>query len=151
MISGKVEVDMSPAEGLKKSLVNRILRQAILKAGTPVKGAVKSTAQSIAKTGGLGKSIGHKVKTYADGVVMVIGPKSDYASTKGTITRGPKKGQPKRYVPARVAKIIEKGSKRSSPRPFLAPALARMQATYRDRLAQLIKEGIEQALNQSKS
>lgn len=149
MITGKVEVDMSAATSLKQSLVNRILRKAVSQAGAPVRAAVKANAQSIAKTGGLAKSMGFKLKTYPDGVCLIIGPKSDYVKSKGTISRGPKKGQPIRYVPSRIAKLVESGTRRSKPRPFLGPAYQSQHTAFMERLAGLIAQGIAEQLSKS--
>lgn len=134
MIDGKVIVDLKPLEGLKQSLVNKIMRKATTKAAKPVKVAVKSGAQKAKRYGYLNKSIGVKVKTYKDNVIAVVGPRSKYSVTKGVYKKGKKKGADKVFRPSYYAHLVEKDTKHSKAKPFLKPALDSTENVYLDTL-----------------
>lgn len=142
MIS-KVELDLTPAENLKKSLVNKIMRKAITTASKPTYDAVKSNAKRHKRYGYLAKSFGRKAKTYKDAVVSIIGPKSKYIVTAGTYAKGKSKGQPKRYRPSFYEHFLEKGGSRYPAKPILKPALASTKDVFKQRLTDLIRKGIE--------
>lgn len=138
------KADLSPLADLKDRKARIALRIAINRAAKPVKNAVKSAAEGIALRGYTAKSIGTKTKVYNGGssVVVVIGPKRSYSRTKGSYTRGKRKGEKRVFVPAKVAQFVEKGTGRSRKRPFLKPALDSAGSEFKDRLAAEIKAEI---------
>lgn len=146
MITGKFTLDLQPMEGLKQSLINRIVRKAVTEASKPIRGAVKTGAQSIAKTGFMAKSISYKTKTYNNNVTLIIGPRTQYRVTLGTITRGPHKGSSKIYAPSKIAGLVEKGTRRSKAQPFIGPAYDSQRQSFADQVSDLIKQGIEAQL-----
>jgi HK97 gp10 family phage protein len=149
VISGDVKIDLSPLEGLKQTLVSKILRKATSQAAKTVKDAVKGNAQIVKRYGFLSKAIGVKVKVYKDTAVAVVGPRSKWTKTKGVYTRGKKKGEPKVFRPSYYAHLVEKGSKRSKARPFLTPALENTTDTFFSQLAEAIERGISEQLAKS--
>lgn len=143
MITGRVEVDMSPTEGLMKSLVNKIMRRAMTQASVPVRQAVKSGAP--VRTGTLAKSIGQKIKTYPSGVVSIIGPRTDFTRTLQNVSR--RRRTPAIYRPSKIAHILERGSRHSKAHPFLRPAL--QASAFQARLCELLAQGIAAELAKS--
>jgi len=87
-----MSVDLAPLEGLKKALVNRIMRKAMRESAKPLLQAAQGNARSHKRTGHMARSIKLKLKTYKTGVVAIVGPRSDYKIALGTITRGPPQG-----------------------------------------------------------
>jgi hypothetical protein len=123
VIAARVAMDLSPAEGLRNGGIRKATRIGLCRAASPVKAAVVNHAEGVKRYGFLGKSIRIRLRSYpADRFVVVIGPSAKYTRTKGKFTRGPKKGQPRRFVPAKYALLVEKGTGRSKPRPWLRPA-----------------------------
>lgn len=148
MIDAKVEIDVSPLQGLRKTLVSKILRKATTQAARIVREAVKNNADAVKRLGFLAKSIGIKVKVYSANkiAVAVVGPRSQWTKTNGTYTRGKKKGESRVIRPSNYLHLIEKATKRSKARPVLRPALDSTQSQFLDTLAQLIAEGISAQL-----
>lgn len=126
MIAAAVRLDLSPADGLLKGGgLKRAARIGLSRAAAPVKAAVVSHAEGVRRFGYLAKSIRIKLKGYpADRWVSVIGPSTKYKRQKGKYKRGKRAGQPKVSTPARYAHLVERGTKRSLPRPWLRPAYA---------------------------
>ena len=145
MIDAKIVLNLKPLEGLKKSLINKILRKAVSEASKNVKLAVKANAGN----GNMGKSIGIKVKTYKSSVVAVVGPRTKYQKANGVFKKGKKKGEPKIIRPSKIAHLVEKGTKRSKARPFLKPAYDSTHQDYLTNLAQAIERGINKQLAKS--
>jgi HK97 gp10 family phage protein len=147
MIDGKFKIDLSPLDGLKSSISNKILRKAVTKASKVVRDAVKSNAQGIARYGYLAKSIGVKVKQYGDTAVAIVGPRSKWVKERGIKTKGKHKGEPRRFKPSLIAKLVEKGTKHSAAHPFLAPALASTKEHYFQLASESIKQSIADQLS----
>jgi HK97 gp10 family phage protein len=148
-MNAKLTIDLKPLEGLKKSLVNKILRKAVNEAARTVRTAVKGNAQAVGRYGYLAKSIGIKVKIYKDIAVAVVGPRTKYQKNKGVYKKGKKKGQPKLIKPSKYAHFLEKGTKRSRAKPFLKPALDSSKDEYMTALAAAIERGIAAQLAKS--
>jgi HK97 gp10 family phage protein len=118
----------------------RALRPAVSAAATPIVKAAKAKAAK--RSGLLKKSLGKKIKTYADKgmVIAVIGPR--------TGVNGEVNG--KKYVPAKIAHLIEKGhiardGSYVPGQPFLGPAYAETEGqalgVIKDKLAEsVVKE-----------
>lgn len=99
-------------------LRGKVLRKALTAGQKPLIAAARSRAPK--RTGLLRKSLGSKVKIYrtSNSFVAVTGPR--------TSIQGEHKG--KKVVPARYAHLVELGTKRASPHPFLVPAAQSSQA-----------------------
>jgi hypothetical protein len=125
VIGARVDLDLSPAEGLRVSGLQRATKVGLNRAASPVKATVVSHAQAVARFAFLAKSIRIRTRVYpADRFVAVIGPSRSYQRFKGTYTRGPRAGQRRRHVPANYAHLVESGTRRSVARPWLRPAHA---------------------------
>jgi hypothetical protein len=124
VIRSEFKIDLRPADALRRSGLRKATRIGLSRALRPVKGAVVSHAEQVRETGALAKSIRIKLKGYpSDRWVAVIGPSTAYKRSKrGKITRGPNKGGKRVVVPARYAALLERGTSRSRPRPWLRPA-----------------------------
>jgi HK97 gp10 family phage protein len=149
MIGGQITIDLTPLEGLKKSLANKILRKAVTQAGRVVRDAVKANAVNIKKHGYLAKSIGIKVKVYKDTAIAVVGPRSKWSKVTGVRTRGKHKGEPITYKPSYTAHLVEKGTKRSQQKAFLKPALNSTSSLYMQIASDAIAHGIQDQLSKS--
>jgi HK97 gp10 family phage protein len=149
MIDGKVIIDLAPLEGLKRTLVGKILRKAVTQAGRVVRDAVKQNATTIKKHGYLAKSIGIKVKVYGDSAVAIVGPRSKWNKVVGVRTRGKHKGEPINYRPSYTAHLVEKGTKRSKQKPFLKPAMSSTESRYMQMVSEAIAQGIQDQLSKS--
>ncbi|HEX4606628.1 MAG TPA: hypothetical protein VH092_00325 [Urbifossiella sp.] len=131
MIGGRVEIDMSPAEGLRKSGLRKATRIGLNRASAPVKASVVSHAEAVRRYGFLAKSIRIRLRSYpADRFVAVIGPSTAVVRKKGKYTRGKKKGQPKLIKPSKYACLVEKGTKHSKAKPWLKPAYDETAAKF---------------------
>lgn len=147
MISGRVELDMSPAEGLRKGGIRKATRIGLSRAASPVKAAVVSHAERVKKYGFLAKAIRIRLRTYpADRFVAVIGPSTKYVRTKGKYRRGPKAGEKKVHRPSKYAHLVESGTKRSRPKPWLKPAHDATARQFLDRAGAEVGKEIEQEL-----
>lgn len=123
LVKAGVMLDMRPAEELAKSGLRRATRIGLNRAASPVKAAVVSHAAAIKRFGFLARSIRIRLRIYpADRFVAVIGPSRKFVRVKGKYTRGKRKGQPRLHIPAKVAHLVEKGTKRSRAKPWLQPA-----------------------------
>lgn len=149
MIDGKITIDLTPLDGLKRTLVGKILRKAVTQAGRVVREAVKNNATTIKKHGYLAKSIGIKVKVYKDSAVAIVGPRSKWTKTEGVRTRGKHKGEPITFRPSYTAHLVEKGTKRSKEKPFLKPAFNSTESQYMQNVSDAIAQGIQDQLNKS--
>jgi HK97 gp10 family phage protein len=149
LIDGKIAIDLTPLEGLKKSLANKILRKAVTQAGRVVRDAVKQNAITIKKHGYLAKSIGIKVKVYKDTAIAVVGPRSKWTKVVGVRTRGKHKGEPITFRPSYIAHLVEKGTKRSMHKAFLKPALNSTTSQYMQIASDAIAQGIQEQLSKS--
>jgi hypothetical protein len=149
MIEGTVTIDLSPLEGLRKTLVSKIMRKAITQASKIVQAAVKTNAQAVKLHGFTAKSIGVRVKVYSAqlAAVAIVGPRSKWYREQGTRTRGKHKGAPIVFRPSYTAHLIEKGTKRSTQRAFLQPALTSTNDPFLSQLALNIEQGVADQLN----
>lgn len=135
MIKATFKLDLRPLHDLEKKLVKQIIRKAIRKVAKEVKDRIQVPKP---RTGYMQKSFGIKVKTYKGTVIAVIGPKSAYRVDLGTISRGPNKGQVRRYAPSHIVHLVERGGKRIAAKPFMLPALPtpeRIAQAIRDEMA----------------
>lgn len=131
MMAAHLELDLKPAEGLRASGLRKATRIGLNRAASPVKASVVSHATNVKRFGFLAKSIRIRLRTYpGDKFVAVIGPSTKFVRTKGKFKRGKRKGQPRKQVPAKYAHLVEKGTKRSKARPWLAPAHAESAARF---------------------
>lgn len=139
-------IDLSKMEGLKRGVVNKVLRQSQAEASKIVKTAVKNNAYGLARYGFLAKSIGSKIKTYTSVAVAIIGPRSKYIKTRGDYTRGKQKGQPRIVRPSQYAHLVERGGKHIKPKPFLAAAMETTKESYWSALCKAIDRRISSIL-----
>lgn len=154
----KATIDIRDAmrrlNGIKTGKKNRILRTAATKAARLLARAAKANLRDrrkdqkkdgITRTGQLRLSIGSKVETYGDGIVVaLIGPRRGFRIQVGTRTRDGKKGKagdPIYHDPANVAHLVEYGHKGPSPAPaypFMRPAWEQnksaIERIYRDEI-----------------
>lgn len=123
MLKARMDLDLSPAEGLTKGGIRKAMRIGLNRAASPVKAAVVSHAEGVKRFGYLAKSIRIRLRIYPnDRFVAVIGPSTKVSRKKGKFKRGPRKGQPRVFVPSKYAHLVEKGTKRSRAKPWLQPA-----------------------------
>ena len=133
-----VEPLLARLQALDKGTRNRILRKALRKGAKPV---IQAERQLVPKdTGTLKRSIGSKSKTYRKGgvVVFIIGPRN-------TWTFAQKKGAKKLtlYKPGKYAALVDKGTKRSRPKPFREPAMNRAKSAAQAAIVGEITRGLE--------
>lgn len=107
---------LAAMETLKRSAKGRITRAAVNAGGRIIRKEAKANARAIKRTGQLAKLTDMKVKTYkgSGNTVAVIGPK------KGGKIIHPVYGP---VDPHKYANLVELGTERSSPKPFLRAAL----------------------------
>lgn len=132
----------------RRGAANRILRAAITKASRLVRQIAASKVP--VKTGALKKSLGVKIKTYRDGrTIGVIGPRTD---VKGKPPKYRKlyrvPGSKKKVLrnPSMYAHLVEFGTKRSRPRPFMRPAYEAAKAQVASVVIRELKAGIAKEL-----
>lgn len=142
MIKSQLTIDLRPLDGLRKTLVSKILRKAVTEASKIVKQTVKSNAQAIRRFGFLAKSIGVKVKTYSErkSAVAVVGPRSKWQK----VVAG------RLYRPSYYAHLVENATTHSKAKPFLKPAFDSTKDQYLSTLADAIKRGISTELAKQK-
>lgn len=134
MIGARVQLDLSPMAGLKGAGIRRALRIGMNRALSPVKASVVEHAAAIADTHALEKSIRIRLRTYpGDKYVGIIGPSTTFKRTRGKFTRGARAGQRRLHIPAKVAHLVEHGTRRSRARPWLRPAHAATAHEFLDR------------------
>lgn len=134
VIAARAEIDLSPAEGLRKGGIRKAMRIGLNRAASPVKASVVSHASAVKRFGYLGKSIRIKLKGYpADRFVAVIGPSTKYTRTKGKFKRGKRKGEKRVFKPSKYARLVETGTGRSKARPWLKPAYDESAGPFIDR------------------
>lgn len=138
MIKGKMVLDLSPLDGMKKSVVSKLLRQSQTEASKIVRTAVKNNAAGLARYGFLAKSIGSKIKTYQSVAVAIVGPRSKWTKERGHYTRGKKKGNPRIFRPSAYAHLLEGGAKHTKAKHFLSDALTSTQSAYFDALTNAV-------------
>ncbi len=104
---------------LKGRVLGNIQRKAITAGTKPIADAEKRLAPQQSKT--LRKSIGRKTKIYRNsGIgVGIVGPRSKFTKVIGQT----RKGKPIVRQPSRTAHLVERGTKRSRPEPFVGPAV----------------------------
>lgn len=146
-VATRVELDMSPAEGLRKGGIRKAMKIGMNRAAAPVKASVVSHAEAIRRYGFLAKSIRIKLRAYpADRFVAVIGPASKFKAGRGKFKKGKRVGQPRKFVPSKYAHLVERGTKTSRAHPFLAPAHAATSGTFLRTVGVEIGREIEQEL-----
>lgn len=128
-VNVEVKLDLPDLSKLKGKIKGAVLR-GVNRAGKPIRAAVVAGAERIKRYGFLAKSVGNKAKVYPNAITLVIGPKMSFSRTKGKYTRGPRKGQRKRHVPYLYSWLLERGTKRSAKKQFLAPAYASHGAAF---------------------
>ena len=148
MIGGRFQLDLSGLKGVTPGELRKASAIAVMAGASPVKAAVVSNAEGIKRFGFTAKSVRIRRRFYAASLRMVaiVGPSRKYVRTKGKFTRGPKKGQPRKHVPAKVAHLVEKGTKRSRARKFISPALAATWKLYEQRVRDRFGREIEAAI-----
>ena len=141
-----LKVDLSPLTGLKKSLVNRIMRPAIRKGCKTVLKAARANTRALAKRGFMSKSLLVKIKRYPTTMVGVI--KADYQKTMslGVARRGKYKGQERIYRPAKILHIVERGGKHSQGKYPMKNALTATLTQFQSDLAAAITTGVQKYL-----
>lgn len=151
MLKAQLTIDTTPLDGLRKTLVSKILRKAVTEASKIVRQTVTSNAQAIKRFGFLAKSIGVKVKTYSESktAVAIVGPRSKFVKTRGVYTRGKKKGEARFIRPSFYAHLVENPTKRSKAKPFLKPAFDSTKDQYLNSLAAAIERGISTQLGKA--
>lgn len=150
-VSTRVELDMRPAEGLRKGGIRRAMRIGMSRAASPVKASVVAHAEAIRRYGFLAKSIRIKLRSYpAERFVAVIGPASKFKAGRGKFKKGKRAGQPRKFVPSKYAHLVERGTKTSRARPFLEPAQKATSGAFLRRVGVEIGREIEQELAKAK-
>lgn len=150
MIRARGEIDMRPADGLRKGGIRRALRIGLNRAASPVKASVVSHAEGVRRFGFLAKSIRIRLRVYpGDRWVAVIGPSTRYTRQKGKFKTGKRAGQPRKSVPAKYAHLVERGTARSKARPWLRPAHDATSAGFLRTAAAEIGREIDQQLRQA--
>jgi HK97 gp10 family phage protein len=146
LMKAEFKLDLSTLDDLKKGMSNKIMRIALMKAAGTVKEAVISN--SPAGTGALKKSIKIRVRNYNNSSVWVavVGPKSSYTKAKGKIKRGPHKGEPRIYRPAKYAQLLEHGTKHAGARPFLGPAMTSSKEAFATIFLDKVKSQVTEIL-----
>lgn len=149
MIGGRVQLDMSPAEGLRQSGIRKATRIGLSRAAAPVKAAVVSHAEAVKRFGYLAKSIRIRQRIYpGDKFVSVIGPSSKFTrQPRGKYTRGAKKGEKRaKAKPSKYAHLVERGTKRSRAKPWLKPAYDETAPQFADQVGVQIGREIDAEL-----
>jgi HK97 gp10 family phage protein len=130
-----IDILIGKLSNLDKKVRTKTIRRAIRASAAPVQKAMKRKAPK--DTGGLKKSIKTKTKTYKDGTtVAIIGPDKDFLTTD---SRG------RKYRPANIAHIVERGSSKVAAQPFIAPAFQEQRDTALGIIATKLREDISNA------
>lgn len=149
---GAFKWDRDPSKVLL-SLVDKIQKQillrAVTRASTPIRKAAKATAP--VRTGALKKSMSTKAKRGRNKNVAfaIIGPRKSFMEVHGTISRGPKKGNPRRVVPRYYAHLVERGHRGPHPagaKPFLTNAASSAMPKALTVMKEVVGIGIQKAL-----
>ncbi|MBX9677423.1 MAG: HK97 gp10 family phage protein [Gemmataceae bacterium] len=115
MIDVTVRASIDPvklATGLKDAIRKKALRKALRPATEPTLQAAKSNTPR--RFGFLKRSLSKKVKVPRSGNGFgVVGPRSKMVYVRGVVTRGPRKGEPRRFRPSYYMHLVNRGSKRS--------------------------------------
>lgn len=139
-----LEKPLAALVAMRGSRQRAILRRALTKATRPIVPAAR--AKVPVRFGLLKKSLGRKLKTTKDGVVyVVIGPRKGMKKQVGTVTRGPRKGQPVYEDPAKIAHLVEQGHGGPHPapaHPFLGPTFDQMKGQVERTLSDEILKGL---------
>lgn len=123
MLAARVDLDLSPSEGLQKSGLRKATRIGLNRAASPVKAAVVSHAEAVKRFGYVGKAVRIRLRTYpADRFVAVIGPSTKYTRKKGKFSRGKKKGQARVFRPSKYAALVNSGTRHGRPTHWLDQA-----------------------------
>lgn len=138
----RCELDLPDLSKLKGKMKGAVLR-GTNRAGKPVRAAVIANAEKIKRYGFLAKSIGNKARVYPNAITLVIGPKMSFSRLKGKYKIGTKAGQKKRHVPYLYSWIVERGSKRSTPKRFLLRAWEAHQAEFMANVRREIAEELK--------
>ena len=122
-----ITLDLSGTRQLRGALddlagrrLRAIQRKAINAGGQVVAKKERELAPRLSGT--LAKAIAKKVKIYrGSGVaVAIVGPRTKFKKVIGAT----RKGEPIFRWPSKTAGLVEAGTRRSRPRPFVAPAAA---------------------------
>ena len=119
---------------LDKKVRKKAIKRAVRAAGAPILKAAKAKVSK--RTGGLKKSLKSKIKTYGSSgtTVAIIGPDKDYLTVD-------EKG--KKYRPAKIAHIVERGSSVAAAHPFILPAFNQEKENALNIIAAKLREDIE--------
>lgn len=147
MSAARIELDLSNLDKLRKGAARKAVRIAVNRASAPVKAAVVAGAERLRRFGYLAKAQRIRVRIYGGKFVSVIGPTRKFVRTKGKITRGPKKGEARRFRPANYAHLVELGTEHGRARPFLMPALAATKGTYARLIRSEVKRELEKVMS----
>ncbi len=149
---GDLRPIVAQLDKLKRTLRNRILRQAMVKAARIMAKAVKQNAPkeigtdtySRARAGQLKRSIGFKVSTSKNGVVTAIaGPRRGFRIVLGARIRGKNTGKAVAYDPVKTAHLVEFGSVHAAAKPFIRPAMEASRDAVIEAIVSTIQAGIE--------
>ena len=117
MIDVTVRATVDPvklAKDLKDSVRKKSLRKALRPAADPTLQAAKSNTAQARRFGYLKRSLTKKVKVPRSGNgYAVVGPRSKAVYVRGVVTRGKRKGEPRRFRPSFYMHLVNKGSRRS--------------------------------------
>jgi HK97 gp10 family phage protein len=137
---------------LKRTLRNRILRQAAVKAARIMAKLAKQNAPveigtdnlSRARAGQYKRSIGWKVAILKDGsIVAIAGARRGFRKVIGVRVRGKNVGKEVVTDPAKIAHLVEFGSVRSQARPHIRPAIEAAKGPILEAVTSTIQAGLE--------
>lgn len=143
------DLDLTPLESLRAYGLRKALRIAGNRAAAKVKASEVRTAEAVKLFGLLAKSIRIRVKVYGafgERFVSIVGPSSKFKRNRGKYTRGKRKGQPRVKQPSRYAHLLERGTGRSRPRPWLKPAYDESAGRYLEDVRREVAAEIEKEL-----
>jgi hypothetical protein len=126
------DVDLSPAERLKRYGFRKAIRIAVNRASAPAKVTMTQKAEAIRRFGFTAQSMRIRVRIYGDSerFVSIVGPTRSFKRVKGKYTRGPRKGQKRVFIPANTAHLADKGTKRSKAHHFVEKARVEANPRY---------------------
>lgn len=135
----------------RKSTRTAILRKAVNAATGPLLKSAKAmcpvSEDPPLKKGLLRKSLGRKLSyNKRSGVVTgLVGPRRGFKVQVGVRKKGKRPGSPIYQDPVRYAHLVELGTRRAGPKPFLRPAWDGGKAAALATVAASIRDGIARA------
>lgn len=91
----------------------------------------------------LRESIGFNVKKMRGEYSARIGPRTGFAKTIGTRTKGKNAGKPKLKIPNKYAHLVELGTSHSAANPFLRPAAISTQGEVVEGMANSYRKHLD--------